>query len=129
MTVLNNDSWTPTFQLKIKLWVFIVFQWVCYVTQAAIMELIPDIPEQAIYHLKRNEHIESKAIKRFENNWLVSNHDVERSKNAVKDPDKVEDKVEVHKGPVENYSRETMYQPKRHPFIPIFNGPKNSKSS
>lgn len=113
MTVLNNDSWTPTFQLKIKLWIFIVFQWVCYITQTAIMVLIPDIPEQAIYHLKRNQHIISKVINRVEDD------DVKSSKTRPT--------FEIQDGPFKKYTRETMYEPKKHPVISLFLG--HSKSS
>ena len=113
MTVLNNDSWTPTFQLKIKLWIFIVFQWVCYITQAAIILLIPDIPEQAIYHLKRNEHIVSKVINRVEDDDLT--------------PSKARLPCQIQDGPSAKYTRETMYQPKKHPVIPFLWG--HSKSS
>jgi len=56
MTVI--DSWS----LAWRFWVFILFQWICFVLQAFIMAIIPDIPEEIDIQLQRTEFITRKLI-------------------------------------------------------------------
>lgn len=116
MTVLNGVSQNDAIVLKVKLWTFIVFQWVCYVTQAIIMELIPDIPEAAIYHLARNEFLSLKVIDRAEDDDDHENEngeDIKPSRNS-------NFSVEIQDNPSSFYKRESLYQPKKHPFVSLF---------
>ena len=129
MTVLNNKSWSSKEILKVKLWTFIIFQWVCYVTQAIIMEAIPDIPEQAIYHLQRNEHIVSKVIDHVED-------DDDHDKAFVDVDDDVKPStrtsnfsVEIQDNPSAFYKRDSLYKPKKHPFVSLFVTPKEEKNN
>eukprot|EP00600_Ochromonadales_sp_CCMP1393_P002315 CAMPEP_0174981828 /NCGR_PEP_ID=MMETSP0004_2-20121128/16120_1 /TAXON_ID=420556 /ORGANISM="Ochromonas sp., Strain CCMP1393" /LENGTH=728 /DNA_ID=CAMNT_0016233643 /DNA_START=101 /DNA_END=2287 /DNA_ORIENTATION=+ len=59
MTTLDRYS-TST-----KFWIFVLFQWVCFALQFAIMEAIPDVPEQIIIQQKRMEFITSKLIEKI----------------------------------------------------------------
>ena len=122
MTVLDNDKWSDTFVLKVKLWTFIIFQWVCYITQAFIMELIPDIPEAAIYHLQRNEFLVSKVI-----DQVKDDDDHDRGDIDEEDDDPIKPSVrnsnfsvEIQDNPSAFYKRESLYQPKKHPFVSLF---------
>jgi hypothetical protein len=122
MTVLDKDTWSKTIVLKVKLWTFIIFQWVCYITQAFIMELIPDIPEAAIYHLQRNEFLVSKVI-----DQVKDDDDHDRGDIDEEDDDQVKPSlrtsnfsVEIQDNPSAFYKRDTLYQPKKHPFVSLF---------
>jgi hypothetical protein len=42
--------------------IFIIFQWVCFSTQAIVMGAIPDIPDEIAIQIKRTDHIKSKLI-------------------------------------------------------------------
>jgi len=128
MTVLDDKNWSSTVILKVKLWTFIIFQWVCYITQAIIMEAIPDIPEQAIYHLQRNEHIVSKVIDHVADD---DDHD-----KAYVDDDDIKPStrsgnfsVEIQDNPSAFYKRDSLYKPKKHPFVSLFVTAKEEKNS
>lgn len=56
MTVI--DSWS----MELRYWVFILFQWVCFISQAFIMAIIPDIPEEIDIQLQRTDFIVRKLI-------------------------------------------------------------------
>ena len=56
MTVL--DSWS----LGLRYWVFILFQWICFILQAFIMAIIPDIPEEIDIQQQRSDFIVRKLI-------------------------------------------------------------------
>ncbi len=47
---------------SIRLWVFILFQWVCFIIQFSIMAAIPDIPEEILIQQDRQKFIVSKLI-------------------------------------------------------------------
>lgn len=52
------DSYSETF----RYWVFILFQWVCFILQAFIMAIIPDIPEEIEIQIERQDFIVRKLI-------------------------------------------------------------------
>eukprot|EP00595_Chromulina_sp_UTEXLB2642_P002351 CAMPEP_0196767946 /NCGR_PEP_ID=MMETSP1095-20130614/42161_1 /TAXON_ID=96789 ORGANISM="Chromulina nebulosa, Strain UTEXLB2642" /NCGR_SAMPLE_ID=MMETSP1095 /ASSEMBLY_ACC=CAM_ASM_000446 /LENGTH=104 /DNA_ID=CAMNT_0042136839 /DNA_START=1206 /DNA_END=1520 /DNA_ORIENTATION=- len=56
MTVFDD------FSLTIRLWIFLIFQWICFSTQYIVMEVIPDIPEEIEIQIQRTEHICEKII-------------------------------------------------------------------
>jgi hypothetical protein len=45
-----------------KLWLFISFQYVCFLSQGMLMAVIPDEPEERQIQIKRTEFITSKVI-------------------------------------------------------------------
>lgn len=48
--------------LVARYWIFILFQWVCFILQVIIMEAIPDVPEDIDIQLQRTEFIVKKLI-------------------------------------------------------------------
>ena len=110
----------PLGQNQLKLWIFIGFQWTCFLLQAFIMELIPDIPEAAIYHMQRNEFLVSKVI-----DQIRDDDDVYDDDGIIDDIDNMKRRsgnfsVEIQDNPSTFYKRESLYQPKKHPFVSLF---------
>ena len=58
MTTL--DGWS----INAKFWVFIGFQWGCFVLQSLIMSAIPDIPEEVNIQIQRTDFITSKILEK-----------------------------------------------------------------
>jgi len=114
-----NVDTLARYQIQVKLWIFIAFQWICFLLQAFIMELIPDIPEAAIYHLKRNEFIVSKVIDKIKDDDDIADNSV------IEDVDDMKRRsgnfsVEIQDNPSTFSKRESLYQPKKHPFVSLF---------
>jgi len=61
ISVYTMDS-LQILPLELRLWVFILFQWVCFSLQSVLMALVPDIPEEVEVQLKRTEFINLKVI-------------------------------------------------------------------
>eukprot|EP01035_Chromulina_nebulosa_P017328 gene17328-22872_t len=69
ITVITNAGLTvftmtvfDDYSLTIRLWIFLIFQWICFSTQYIVMEVIPDIPEEIEVQIQRTEHICEKII-------------------------------------------------------------------
>jgi anoctamin-10/anoctamin-7 len=45
-----------------RFWIFIIFQWSCFILQALVMEAIPDIPEAVLIQQERAEFFNMKII-------------------------------------------------------------------
>jgi len=56
MTVLDAYSAVTRF------WIFVAFQWVCFLVQSVVMAVIPDVPEEIDFHMQRAEYLTSKII-------------------------------------------------------------------
>ena len=72
------------YPLWVKLWIFIVFQWTCFLWQALLMYLIQETPDKVRYQRKRNKFIVSKVIsRRPDENISVSYWDVHDKENPT----------------------------------------------
>ena len=66
-TMSTLDNWST----QNRYWTFILFTWVCFLTQAVVMAAIPDIPESIELHQARAEFLQSKIIDKVEDDSIV----------------------------------------------------------
>jgi hypothetical protein len=55
-------SVTNSFSYYTRFWLYLGFQWTCFVVQVIIMELIPDVPESVTIQQQRQEFLIDKII-------------------------------------------------------------------
>lgn len=57
---------------SLRFWIFIIFQWACFIIQFLIMEAIPDIPEEIEIQLARQDFIINKLIEKIPDEPIVN---------------------------------------------------------
>jgi hypothetical protein len=58
MKVLVLPGWT----LYGRMWIFVGFQWILFLTQLVISLAVPDVPEYVVIQQKRQEFIVKKVV-------------------------------------------------------------------
>ena len=61
LAVFTMDTF-DNFSDSVRMWMFICFQYVCFMLQGLIMAVVPDEPEERVIQLKRTEFIVDKII-------------------------------------------------------------------